>query len=193
MFVERRILATLCQPNEHQRSLAYWAWEPPVNTPASENPICRQVMQGVLVPNMHFEVCLCSSIVCPYPYLPSMDQFINHRIHEHTHITPRESRNYQRQEYVMSFKGDTGGEIEGDNEHGPTCVWGSHHSIRIEPIRCQRDTHITSLSCFVRMFVTKVRDGNVIPDLPSDSDNSRFGGARHTDPASDRKIRTLQS
>ena len=70
MFVERRILATLCQPNEHQRSLAYWAWEPPMNTPATENPICRQVMQGVLVPNMHFEVCLYSSVVCPYPFLP---------------------------------------------------------------------------------------------------------------------------
>jgi hypothetical protein len=30
-------------------------------------------------------------------------------------------------------------------------------------------------------------DGDVIPDLPSDCDNYRFGGARHTDPASDRK------
>ena len=60
MFVEQRILATLRQPNELQRSLAYWAWEPIVNTPAVENPIRRQVMQGVLVPNMHFEVCLCS-------------------------------------------------------------------------------------------------------------------------------------
>jgi len=36
MFVEQRILATLHQPNELQRSLAYWAWEPPVNTPGGE-------------------------------------------------------------------------------------------------------------------------------------------------------------
>jgi hypothetical protein len=58
MFVERRILATLLQPNEHKTFLAYWAWELPVNTPGAEYPIGQQVMQGVLVPNMHFEVCL---------------------------------------------------------------------------------------------------------------------------------------
>ena len=94
-FVERRILATLCQPNELQRSLAYWAWEPPVNTPATENPICRQVMQGVLVPNMYFEVCLCSSVVCSYPFLPSIDQIINQMLHVHTHIIPWVFWNYQ--------------------------------------------------------------------------------------------------
>ena len=44
MFVERRILATLRQPNEHQRRLAYWAWELPVNTPAVEYPIRWIVM-----------------------------------------------------------------------------------------------------------------------------------------------------
>lgn len=26
------------------------------------------------------------------------------------------------------------GEIDGDNEHGLTCVWGNDHSIGIEPI-----------------------------------------------------------
>ena len=96
MFVERRILATLHQPNEHQRCLAYWAWELPVNTPGAEYPIRQEVMQGVVVPNMHFEVFLCSSVVCSYPFLPSTDQFINHRLHEHTHIILRVSRNYQR-------------------------------------------------------------------------------------------------
>jgi hypothetical protein len=65
------------------------------------------------------------------------------------------SRNYQWQEYVMSLKEDTVGKIEGDNEDGPTCVWGSHHSIWIEPICCQRDTYIMSLICFVTMFVIK--------------------------------------
>jgi hypothetical protein len=39
MFVERRILATLLQPNEPQTFLAYWAWELPVNTPYAEYPI----------------------------------------------------------------------------------------------------------------------------------------------------------
>jgi hypothetical protein len=86
MFVERTILATLLQPNELQSCLAYWAWELPVNIPGTEYPIRQEVMQGVVVPNMHFEVCLCSSVVCPYPFLPSTDQFIKHRIHEHAHI-----------------------------------------------------------------------------------------------------------
>ena len=112
-------------------------------------------MQGVVVPNMHFEGCFCSSIVCPYPFVPSMDQLIKHGLHEHTHITPWVSWNYQRQEYVMSLKGDTRREIKGDNKDEPTCVWGSHHSIRIEPICCQRDTYITSLIYFVTMFVIK--------------------------------------
>ena len=110
MFVEQRILATLRQPNEHQRHLAYWAWELPVNTPATEYPICQIVMQGVLVPNIHFEVCLCSSVVCPYPFLPSMDQIINQRLHVHTHIISWVFRNYQRQEYVLSLKEDARGE-----------------------------------------------------------------------------------
>ena len=125
-------------------------------TPGVEYPICQEVMQGVVVPNVHFEGCLCSSIVCPYPFVPSTDRFIKHGLHEHTHITPWVSRNYQRQEYVMSLKGDTGGgEIKGDNKDGPTCVWGSHYSIRIEPIYCQRDMYITSLIYFVTMFVIK--------------------------------------
>ena len=145
MFVEQRILATLRQPNEQQRRLAYWAWELPVNTPAAENPLCRQVMQGVLVPNMHFEVCLCSSVVCPYPFLPSTDQIINQRLHVHTHIIPQVFWNYQWQEYVLSLKEDARREIERDNEHEPTSVWGGRHSIRIEPIYCQRNTYIMSL------------------------------------------------
>jgi hypothetical protein len=104
---------------------------------------------------MHFEVCLCSSIVHPYPFFLSTDQFINHRLHEHTHIIPRVSRNYQRQEYVVALKAYAGREIEGDNEHRPTCVWGSHHSLRIEPICCQRDTYISSLFSFLMMNVIK--------------------------------------
>jgi hypothetical protein len=39
MFVERRILATLLQPNEPQMFLAYWTWELPMNTPGVEYPI----------------------------------------------------------------------------------------------------------------------------------------------------------
>ena len=88
MFVERRILATLRQPNELQSCLAYWAWVLPVNTPAAEYPIHRQVMWGVVVPNIHFEVCLYSSVVCPNPLIPSTDQIINQRLHVHTHIIP---------------------------------------------------------------------------------------------------------
>ena len=144
------------QPNEPQTFLAYWAWELPVNTLGAEYPIHQEVLQGVVVLKMHFEVFLCSSIVCPYPFLPSTKQFINHRLHEHTHIIPRVSRNYQRQEYVLSLKAYAGGEIEGDNEHGPTCVWGSHHSIRIEPVCCQRNTYIMSLSSFFMIYVIEV-------------------------------------
>jgi hypothetical protein len=44
MFVERRILATLLQPNEPKTFLVYWAWEPPVNIPGAEYPIGQQVM-----------------------------------------------------------------------------------------------------------------------------------------------------
>ena len=93
-----------------------------MNTPAIEYSIRRKVMQGVLVPNMNFEVCLCSSVVCPYPFLPSMDQIINQRLHVHTHIISRVFRNYQQQEYVLSLKEDARGEIERDNEHEQTSV-----------------------------------------------------------------------
>jgi hypothetical protein len=113
MFVKRRILATLLLPNELQSNLAYWAWELLVNTPGTEYPIRQKVMQGVVVPNMHFEVSLCSSIVCPYPFLPSTDQFIKHKLHKHTHIIPWVLRNYLRQEYVLSLKEDAGREIQG--------------------------------------------------------------------------------
>jgi hypothetical protein len=81
-------------------------------------------MQGVVVPNVYFEACLYSSVICPYPLLQSVDQFINHRLHEHTHITPRVSRNYQRQEYVMPLKGDAGREIEGDNKKQASMCMG---------------------------------------------------------------------
>jgi hypothetical protein len=53
-----------------------------------------------------------------------MDQFINHRLYEHTHITPWVSRNYQRQEYVMPLKGDAERKIEGDNKNRLACVSG---------------------------------------------------------------------
>jgi hypothetical protein len=155
MFVKRRILATLLLPNELKSYLAYWAWELLVNTPGAKYPIRQKVMQGVVVPNMHFEVSLCSSVVCPYSFLPSTDQFIKHRLHKHTHIIPRVLRNYPRQEYVLSLKEDTGRKIEGDNEQGRTSVWGSQHSIRIEPISCQHNMYITSLFSFLMMNAIK--------------------------------------
>jgi hypothetical protein len=39
-------------------------------------------------------------------------------------------------------------DIEGDNEHKPTYVWGIHQSIRIEPICGHRNMYITSLFNF---------------------------------------------
>jgi hypothetical protein len=63
--------------------------------------------------------------------------------------------NYQAQEYVLPLKGHAGREIEEDNKHGPTSVWGRHQSIGIEPICCQHDMHITSLIYFDTMFVIK--------------------------------------
>ena len=134
MFVERRKLATLLQPDELQSCLAYWAWELPVNTTAAEYAIRHEVMQGVLVPDMHLKVPLCSSVVCPMTFFPSLDQFIPHRRHVHTHFVPWVPRNYQGQKYVLALKEHARGEIKGYNKHGPTSVWGSHHSIRIEPI-----------------------------------------------------------
>ena len=104
MLVERRKLATLLQPNELQSCLAYRAWELPVDTPGAEYPIRQEVMHGVLVPNIHFEVFLCSSVVSPYPFIPSTDQFIINRLHVHTYFVSQVSRNYQRQEYVLPLK-----------------------------------------------------------------------------------------
>jgi hypothetical protein len=67
----------------------------PINTPTAEYPIGLQVMQGVVVPNMDFEVCLCSLVVCPNPFLPSTDQIINQRVHVHIHIILQVFKNYQ--------------------------------------------------------------------------------------------------
>ena len=108
-------------------------------------------MQGIVVPNIHSEFCLCSSVVCPYPFLPSMEQIIDQRLHVHTHIVTWVSRYYQRQEYVLSLEDDAGGKIEGDNENGPTSVRGTRHSIWIEAICSQRNTYITSLLVFLTM------------------------------------------
>jgi hypothetical protein len=109
MFVKRRILTTLLQPNELQSCLAYWAWELSVNTPGAEYPIRQEFMQRVVVPDMHFKVSLHSSVICPYPFLPSTDQIINQRLHEHIHLIPRVFKTYQRQEYVLSSKDNTEG------------------------------------------------------------------------------------
>jgi hypothetical protein len=127
-----------------------------MNTQGEEWPICREVMHGVLIPNMHFEVFLCTSIVCPYPLLPSMNHFINHRLHVHTHFIPRVSKNYQQQEHVLLLKAYAKGRLGGYNEHEPTCVWGSHQSIRIGPICGQRNTYITSFFSFLMVNGIKV-------------------------------------
>jgi hypothetical protein len=112
-------------------------------------------MHGVLVPNMYCEVFLRSSVICPYLFLLSTNQFINHWLHVHAHFIPHVSKNYQRQEYVLSLK-HTLGQIEGDNEHRPTCVWDSHQSIEIELICGQRNTYIMSLFGFLMLNGIKV-------------------------------------
>jgi hypothetical protein len=113
-------------------------------------------MHGVLVPNMHSEVCLRSSIIRPYPFLPGTYQFIDQRLHVHAHFIPRVSGNYQRHEYIIPLKAHTRGEIDWDNKHEPTCVRGSAHSIGIEPICGQRNTYITSLFGFLTVNDIKV-------------------------------------
>jgi hypothetical protein len=105
---------------------------------------------------MHFEVCICSSVIRSYPLLPSTDQFINQRLHVHTHFNSRVWRNYERHDYVLSLKAYAGGDIDGDNKHGPTCVRGNNHSIGIEPIYGQRNTYITSLFSFLTVNDFKV-------------------------------------
>ena len=155
VLVERRILATLRQLDEPHSCLAYWARELPVHTPSAEYRIRWQVMQGVHVPHSQFEVCLCSSVIYPYTFLPSMEQIINKRLHIHTHIIPQISRNYQRQEYVLPLKDNSRGEVEGDNKHGPTTVRGSRHSIRIDSICCQRNTYISSLPASIVLRLSK--------------------------------------
>jgi len=108
-------------------------------------------MQRIVVPNIQSEVCLCSSIVCPNPFIPSMEQIINQGLYVHTHIIPGVSRNYQRQKYVLSLEHDAGGKIQGDSEHRSTSVRGSRHSIRIESICRQCKPYITSLQSFLTM------------------------------------------
>jgi hypothetical protein len=113
-------------------------------------------MHGVLVPNMHSEVCLCSSVIRPYPFLLGTYQFIDQRLHVHAHFIPQVSRNYQRHEYILPLKAHTRGEIDWDNKHGSTCVRGSAHSIGIEPICGQHNTYITSLFGFLTVNGIKV-------------------------------------
>jgi hypothetical protein len=36
-----------------------------------------------------FEVCLRSSVVCPHPFIPSLEQIIDQRLYVHTHIISR--------------------------------------------------------------------------------------------------------
>jgi hypothetical protein len=62
---------------------------------------------------MHFEVSLCSTVVRPYPFLPSFDQIINQKHHEHTHMFSRVIKNYQRQEHHLSLEDDAGGRLRG--------------------------------------------------------------------------------
>jgi hypothetical protein len=113
-------------------------------------------MHGVLVPDIHSEVCLCTSVIRPYPFLPCTYQFIDQRLHVHAHFIPRVSENYQRHEYILPLKAHTKGEIDWDNKHGPTCVRGSTHSIGIEPICGQRNMYITSLFGFLTVNGIKV-------------------------------------
>jgi hypothetical protein len=113
-------------------------------------------MHGVLVSNMHSEVCLRSLVIHPYPFLPGMYQFIDQRLHVHAHFIPRVSGNYQRHKYILPLKAHTRGEIDWDNKHGPTCVRGSAYSIGIEPIYGQRNTYITSLFGFLTVNGIKV-------------------------------------
>jgi len=147
IFVERRRLATLPQPNELQSCLAYWAWELPMNTLVLEYLIRRQVIQGVVVRNMHLKFVFvaqsyvhnCSSQAHTKSSIrgPCTNSYYSPGVLElsTTRICSVVERGRRQGE----------GEIEGDSEHGPTSVQGSHHSVRIEHICCQCHTYITSL------------------------------------------------
>jgi hypothetical protein len=112
---------------------------------------------------MHFEVFIHCLVVCPYPFLPCMDQFINHKVHVHAHFIPG-CPGIINVKNILSLKTNAGvRQIEGDNEHEPTYVWDSHQSIGIQPICVQRNTYITSLFGF---FI--VNDIKVGPCYTSD-------------------------
>jgi hypothetical protein len=100
-----------------------------------------------------YETCILKFVFVARSYVHTPSslayQFINQRLHVHTHFIPRVSRNYQRHEYVLPLKAHTEGEIDWDNKHGPTCVWGSAHFIGIVPICAQRNTYITRLFDFL--------------------------------------------
>ena len=50
-------------------------------TPPTENAIRWEVMQRVVVPHIHSEVCLCHSVIRPHPFLPCFDKLIDQRLH----------------------------------------------------------------------------------------------------------------
>jgi hypothetical protein len=113
-------------------------------------------MHGVLVPNMYSEVCLRSSVICPYPFLTGTYQFIDQRLHTHPFYSPDVRELLMTRIYSVFESTHTRGEIDWDNKHGPTCVRGSAHSIRIEPICGQRNTYVTSLFGFLTVNGIKV-------------------------------------
>ena len=113
-----RILAPLSQPNELRSCLACWAWESSVSTPLIEYAICQEVLVGVVVPDIHSEVCLCRSVVRRHHFLPCLDQIIDQRLHVNTHFIPWMLRNNQRHKYGMSLKENARGGFKGITNTG---------------------------------------------------------------------------
>jgi hypothetical protein len=118
MFIEWRIFATLLQPNESKSFLArhgnlLWIHQ------TQNSPYVGKSCMEYWYLNMHFEVCLHSSVIRSYPLLPSTDQFINQRLHVHAHFNSRVWRNYERHNYVLSLKAYAGGRLMVITNTGP--------------------------------------------------------------------------
>src|SRR3954471_12493168 len=63
MQVKAGILSTRRQPMKLKSCFALWAWEPSMHTPGNKKRKCQQIMQGVLVPNIHLKVLFLRCIV----------------------------------------------------------------------------------------------------------------------------------
>jgi hypothetical protein len=89
------------------------------------------------------------------PLFPSIDQIIEHRLHEHTHIVPRMSRNYQRQKYVLGLKDDTRGRFRGITNMGQQVYGDADNTYGLNPSVANATRTLRASSALTRCMPSK--------------------------------------